>query len=563
MKEFWSVLTAFQRKLFVILLLFGTTIQSFTMIRSGLIYSYGIGFWGPNGHDGIWHLALINQVLKGFPPSHPSFSGELLTNYHYFYDLLVAVISRFSFVPAINLYFQVFPVLMAFLLGLLSFLVGWKLTKNYWVGFWFAFLNYFAGSFGYFGGESQFWSMQPISTQINPPYALSLVVILSCLLMLISTKKIAIKHIILLSFLFGILINIKVYAGIIILPGLFVYSIIKLRTNDKKPFVIFLGAFVISTIIFLLTNRNSAGLLVFQPFWFIHSMIESPDRLYIPKLALARYRFLANGDYPRLFLVEAIGLFLFLAGNLGTRIIGLIPIIQKIKKRQFEEIEIFFLIGGLIALIMPLLFIQKGTSWNTIQFFYYFLFFANYFTALFLANHFRPGLTRLKILLIVVFVTFTIPTTFSTLKNYTGLIPPAALPITEIKALDFLKSQPGGYVLTYPFSPYIKDSLKLKEPVPLFAYVTSAYVSAFSGKQTFLEDEMNLDISNYDWQKRRTNVENFFSGKISEFETWGFLKDNQIQYIYLVSGQQMSKPPKEWEINLIYDKDSIRIYKAI
>ncbi|PJE68638.1 hypothetical protein COU94_01125, partial [Candidatus Shapirobacteria bacterium CG10_big_fil_rev_8_21_14_0_10_38_8] len=71
------------------------------------------------------------------------------------------------------------------------------------------------------------------------------------------------------------------------------------------------------------------------------------------------------------------------------------------------------------------------------------------------------------------------------------------------------------------------------------------------------------DISNYDWQKRRTNVENFFSGKISEFETWGFLKDNQIQYIYLVSGQQMSKPPKEWEINLIYDKDSIRIYKAI
>ena len=46
----------------VSLIIVGTLTWSLTMIRSGLLYKFGYGFWGPNGHDGIWHIALANNL---------------------------------------------------------------------------------------------------------------------------------------------------------------------------------------------------------------------------------------------------------------------------------------------------------------------------------------------------------------------------------------------------------------------------------------------------------------------------------------------------------------------
>jgi hypothetical protein len=65
-----------------LIILIGTFIWSLTMIRSGINYNFGVGFWGPNGHDGIWHLSLINQLQHSIPPQNPVFSGTILTNYH-------------------------------------------------------------------------------------------------------------------------------------------------------------------------------------------------------------------------------------------------------------------------------------------------------------------------------------------------------------------------------------------------------------------------------------------------------------------------------------------------
>ena len=66
------------------------------MVRSGLKYDFGLGFWGPNGHDGIWHLSLINQLKQQIPPQNPVFSGTTLSQYHWGFDLLVALISKFT-----------------------------------------------------------------------------------------------------------------------------------------------------------------------------------------------------------------------------------------------------------------------------------------------------------------------------------------------------------------------------------------------------------------------------------------------------------------------------------
>lgn len=538
-----------------------------------MIYPFGLGFWGPNGHDGIWHLSLINQVLISFPPPHPNFAGSLLINYHYFYDILLALVGKITPIPIINLYFQIFPILIGLSLGVLSFIVGYLWKKSFWVGFWLAFLNYFAGSFGYFitlirsgeiGGESLFYSMQSISTQINPPYAFSLVIILLGFTFLFIYNKKNLVHWLVISILFGILINIKIYAGIIIISGLFGYTVIKVIKKDYSSIEIFISAFAISLGIYLLTNKDSGSLLIFEPLWFVHSMIESTDRLYLPNWALSRYILMAYGITKKLILIETLSVIIFIVGNMGTRIIGSWSIIKSLKSKNLQDFDIFILTSSSISLIVPLFFVQKGTAWNTIQFFYYFLFFMNFYAAVAISSFLESKKSNLiKISFILMFIFLTIPTTFSTIKEYFGYPPPASLPNNEIKALAFLKQLPRKTVLTVPYDKYSKNREGLKTPIPLYLYETTGYVSAFSNKQTFLEDEMNLGNSGYPFGERKKEVfQSFFNAENASVAR-GFLLTNQIGYIYLVDSQQINYSFSDLGIKLIYDQESVRIYQVL
>lgn len=556
-------------KIFLAILLFlGVLSQGMTMFRSGLIYDFGMGFWGPNGHDGIWHLALVNQVLKGFPPPHPTLAGSNLTNYHYFYDLLLAVVNKLTTIPIHHLYFQIFPFFLALGIGWLSFLVGYYWKKDFWTGFWLTFFNYFAGSFGFLvtlwrtgelGGESLFWSMQSISTLVNPPFAFSLVVLLAGMYLLLRVKNWNRWKIIGLGLLFGLLIDIKVYAGIVALPALLVFALFKLGQNKKQYLGVFLVALVTSLATFFLINKKAASLLVFEPLWFIHTMIESSDRFYLPRLALARYTLIEGKFGPRLFALELGTLGIFLLGNLGTRVIGLKTLIEKNIKKDFTDLDAFILIGGAVGLLIPLVFVQKGTAWNTIQFFYYFLFFANFYAAVTLSKLIRLK-NNYKWILLGIIILLTIPTSFSTLKGYLGWPPPTALSKGELEALDFLKKQKEATVLTFFYNPFEKERFK-QTPIPLYVYETTAYVSAFSGKQTFLEDEMNLAISGYDFKQRAEDEIKFF---IAEDEIWarGFLLNNQIGYIYLTDRQRFLLPEEELGVDKIFDNGEARIYQV-
>src|SRR3989344_5139651 len=84
-----------------LLIMTGTIAWSLTMVKSGLIYSYGIGFWGPNGHDGIWHIALAESLSKG-SWQMPVFAGETIKNYHIGFDLILAIIHKLTFIPPLN-----------------------------------------------------------------------------------------------------------------------------------------------------------------------------------------------------------------------------------------------------------------------------------------------------------------------------------------------------------------------------------------------------------------------------------------------------------------------------
>ncbi len=551
------------KKSVIAIILISSLILSLTMIRSGLKYDFGLGFWGPNGHDGIWHLSLINQLKQQIPPPNPVFSGTTLSQYHWGFDLLVALISKFTFLNPSILYFQLLPFIFALLIGFLSYKLAYLITKNNRVSLFFVILNYFAGSFGWiytllvnrhFGGESLFWSMQSASTLLNPPFALSLILTLTGLILWQKYQTKSPKYAVIIGLIFGFLSGIKVYAGILVGLGfslLCLYNLFFDKPKFKFNAVICLTmAFVSLIILALLGVLNSSSLIEFKPFWFTHSMIESFDKFYWPRLASYRY----NQTNRLISFILELGLILiFLIGNLGLRFLGIFSLNHQHSKTQ-SSFKFLTLSVCLLAFAAPLFFVQKGTAWNTIQFFYYGLFFANFYFAIFLSHLWQKyRLTSLIILFIACL------TSFATIKDYLGFPPPASLPSSEIQALNFLKNKPQGIVLTYPYNPHLKTDMST--PIPLYAYETTAYVSAFSGHQSFLEDEMNLDITGFDWQTRRQEVDKFFAAT-DKFYARGFLLNHKIDYIYLTNQQKLPLTIEDLQIDQIYDQGQIRLYQV-
>jgi hypothetical protein len=545
----------------IIILLVLSLIPLATTWFSGQPVVNGIPFWGPHGHDSIWHLSLISQLQNHFPPQNPIFSGTLLSNYHYGFDMLLALLTKFTPFSISLLYFRLIPLIFTLSVTLLSYLVGLKLSGRKLVGFYFAILNLFAGSAGFIvelfrsgqlGGESLFWSMQSISFLINPPYALSLIICLTAILILVRPTS---PKLLIVGIFLGILPIIKIYGFFFLALILAAYLFLNYKDGVgpfiKKYYLFFTASFIVTSFVFIFFGLYKSGtLLTLQPLWFTHSLIEAQDKLFIPTLASWRYNVAASPTLlklPFLVLVELLLILVFYFGNFFFRLLGLAPSNLK----NLNTLEKSILISSLVCALIPLFFIQKGTPWNTIQFIYYSLIGANYF--------FAKYLIRLRLIPVILILVFTCLTTLGTLKDYFGFPSPSILPVAEIKALNYLSVLPGNTVFTVPYDPYAKTGLST--PIPLRFYETTAYVAAYSGKQTYISDSMNAEILGLPVSKRLAQSLEFLNSD-SRFAARGFLLNNQIDYIYLAPNQSLSLSASDLEITEIYSQEGIRIYQV-
>jgi hypothetical protein len=539
----------------IILILLGTVSWSLTMVKSG------IGFWGANGHDGIWHIALSESLARG-SFNMPTFAGEALKNYHIGFDLLLALFHKVTTIPIPTLYFQIIPPILALLVGILTykFVLNW--TKSDRSAWWSTFFVYFGGSFGFLigKGESAFWSQQAISTLINPPFALSLIFLLTGLIFLQKLeKKNSFWNYLICILSFGLLIEIKAYAGVLALGGLFAISLWKFAREKKlNIFFVFLGSLALSLLVYLPLNKNAGGLITWQPFWFLETMMGLTDRVGWLKFSSAMATYKSGHIWVKGLLAYMAAFGIFILGNFGTRMIFLF------RKIRFDEISIFIysIIGA--GIIIPTLFLQKGTPWNTIQFFYYSLFFSGILAGVAIDEFFSKPKHSVSMIRIVgtSLVLLTIPTTLITLKDvYIPSRPPAILPSDEIQALKFLSDQPQGVVLTYPFNSILSKEAEANPPRPLYLYTSTAYVSAFSAHPTYLEDEINLNITGYDWEIRLLGIESWYKESKQE-KSRAFLKDNSIKYIYWLKGQRALLGEGQLGIKNIYENSSVTIYQV-
>lgn len=555
----------------IILIFLGSVSWSLTMVKSGLPTEWGLGFWGANGHDGIWHIALSNSLARG-TLEMPTFAGSRLQNYHIGFDVILAALHNLTKISIPTLYFQIIPPILAVSIGILAyvFVKQWKKSES--VALWSTFFLYFGGSFGWIvtllrgeglGGESMFWSQQAISTLINPPFALSLIFLLGGFIFLQKYfAKPKLLYLLFASFLFGSLIEIKAYAGVLVLGALFVgaiYSAVFKKSKQRFALLcVFITSLIISVALFLPLNGAASSLIQFSPFWFLDTMLALSDRFYWPKLYNALFNWRGAHQYPKLFAGYSVALLLFILGNFGTRLVGVIPGIGILKQRKLDVFDV--MMGSILcaATAAPLLFVQQGTAWNTIQFFYYALFILSIYAGVTVSL-----LVSRSKLLVVLVVFLTIPSTISTLQTvYLPGRPPASIPAAEMEALQFLSKQPLGVVFTYPFDGYKAREALANPPRPLYLYDSTAYVSAYSNKPVFLEDEVNLTIMGYEWKERRAMIEDFYTNHDHAI-TRNFLRKHNISYVYWVKPQRAVPGDLQLGLQQIFENKDVYIYRVI
>ena len=526
------------------------------MFRSGVVYDYGVGYFGPLARDGVWHEALIAQLSKAIPPGNPGFAGEALTNYHYYYDLLVSLIARVG-IPVNFLLYRFFPVLFSILLGIGTYKLTQALFKNKFASLLSVFFAYFGSSFGWIvslvkgeeiGGESAFWANQPVSMNLNPPFAISLVIIIFVVLLINSfIKRPKFLNGLVIVLLSGLLIGFKVYAGVILVGGMFLLTVkLAIFHKDYKLLPVFIASLAISLAVFLPQSKDSVGLIKFQPFWLIDTMIDAGDRVGIPNFTARRFAYLAEDKWIHLIGLETICFLIFLVGNLGTRIVGILGL-RKGKLKNDLFVLVFALMG--LSFIPPLLFVQKGNPWNIIQFFYYFLYFAGIFAAW--------GLTKVPIPLMALIIILTPISSVATFRSWLYPNPPAYLNTDEYEALKFLGKKEDGTVLKHPFDKNLRS--QFSDPFPLSVYADNAYVSAYSGKEVFIEDVEQQLILDVDYGSRLAQADRFFVEKNVSWSN-GFLKENDIKYVYLPKIYQLPTAEEEYSMIKIFENNGANIY---
>ena len=556
-----------------LLILTGVIFQNPAMIKTGGTYDSGVGYWGPLARDGVWHEALVGQILRSFPPDNPGLAGLKLTNYHYFYDLSVAGATLITGIAPSFFIYRFFPIVFSVLLGLLTYLLAWRLFKSKLVSLLAVFFAYFGSSFGWiveyikrgsiWAGESAFWANQPVSMNLNPPFAISLVLLIGIILMFLRYQKTRSKVLFfVLSLLSGTLIGFKVYAGILVLFALAALSIEAILVKKNFDLLKLFGlSLIISAFVFLPQASLGRGLIEFKPLWLIDSMIDAGDRVGIPNFTARRFAYLNSDKWLHLFLLETLSFLMFVAGNLGTRVLGVFWAFKIWKKELFKLGDFCFIFWmSLAAFLLPILFIQKGNTWNTIQFFYYFLYFSSLFTAYALGQIYEKLPKAASVIIIGVVLVITPISSIATFRSWLYPNPPAKLTKGELAGLEFLKEQEDGVVLKHPFDPDLRG--KFEDPYPLAVYADNAYVSAYSGKPVFIEDVEQQIVLGSDYKPRLENAERFF---IEKNLSWSndFLKENNIKYVYLPEIYFLPIAEQEYIMRKIFENEEVNIYRVL
>ncbi len=544
----------FQTIIILIVFTLGITGQMAVISPSGVFKNGDLLFWSSHGHDATWHIALMEEIKRGWPFQNPIFSGEKLTNYHFFSDILPAMVSKYLPISNLNLYFRIFPFFYSLFLGASAYFLTKKLTKSFSASIWATIFTYFAGSFGYVigKGESVFWATQPQSASGNPPQIISDFLVLTIIYFVIllgeQRNKSKSRIIFAICTIFvGTLVSFKVYAAVVVFGGLAVAGIWQLIKERKLQLLILtLVSGILALVLYLPNTSNSASFLIFQPWWYIRTMIVEPSRLNLLDWELRRQTYIYEHNWKRVIWLEGMGFLIFFFGNLGVRFIGL---------WDFLKSHIIFKAIIVLSFILPLLFLQKGVASNTSQFLQYFV----------LLFGILAGITTAKIVaklkfLIPIIIVLMIPTQIGLLREFYSRPAFAKITSSELLALEFIKdnTSPDTVIVTPPYNQY----LNLGGITPnIWDWFDTSYLSAFSARRTYFDDYEQADIMNYNWRLRE-EVKKIIFENVDQEKVKTALLQTSSNILYFPKVLRPKVDPESIGLTLFFENEETEVWKA-
>lgn len=539
----------------IVIVILASITQSWHFLATGWLRSSGIQF--SQLHDSLWHLALIKEIAREFPPQHPGLAGIPLSNYHFLSDFILMFVHKISGLSVETVYFHIAPPIVSALFSLSLFTLAKQLSKSNWIANIAVGFTVFGGSFAYLiplllgSGTSWFANSfmldQPFDQLTNVHTVLGFSIFLFAISFLwryLEERKDIFG--LWAGIFFGMATSIKAYAGAVGVIALIITAVVDLILHRRKrvvyPTLIAIGIFISLT---LSINTSTKPPLVFAPGWILKKMVEDSGRFYNAHLTQLDQHYQATKNIPRLIQINMEELILYFVGNLGVRILAFAWIAKKIVSiRKTKTIHLFIITAIGTSLSTPLLFVQPVSAYNTIQFSPYALMLLSILLVIWASEK------KQKAVLLLILFFLSIPSTVKTLVLRTQ--EEQIMSTQEYQALRFLEEIPDSAVILTP--PNSEHRYLMKVP-------------GLGGRRAYFSGETFAILTDTEFQSRLKTQEEFFNSETSEKKRKEILQDAKITHIYsdvMYQTEMLKKLEKQWfPVRLLFENEKSGVFEVI
>lgn len=541
----------------VLIFLIGVSIQFISVGFNGAFYGNSLHFCC-NVPDSLYHIALVDALVKNFPPFEPGMTGQVVRNYHYLGNLCVAELVRVFHLPLLYTQNQYLTLFLGILIGLSAVVFAQiaKLKELYIR--WLVFFLYFYGDIIYLisfllgKGFNFNYTLQENAATLwsSPPRVFALVIFFAGLTLLrIWLEKKSLFIGMLMAILFGVLIGFKVYIGIFVLSGLGFLGLYFLYKRAFRMLPPLVSTVFISLVLYLPTNSGAGGLF-FGGLWRLEDFIVNPA-YDLSRLELARRIYLDHQSWLRVAQYEIIYALLYIPSLLGIFLLGFFQTRKSLAVIPFQ-IHLVLLSGVLVSTILGVFFLQETGGANTSQFLFPLYIVGGIYTAL-TCSYFLPKLKKplqiaiiiIILLLTVMRVLYTTAKTYVYIKNDTHI----SLQADERAAIQYLNEQPTT-------SSYLFVGNK-KDIVANHMY----YLSFLVNKPIFLLGNGILTDHGISTEKR-VNISDAILLEKKAFTVGKTLRDNKIEYLYMKDGSSLISTNSAYFLRPVLKNDTIMILQV-